>query len=115
MSLAVIAGTDALYRLPGPDLTGHQEHKEALATVSRLIISPMVPAELDCLITARAGTRKALAAARFIERNTATRRFDVPAVHAHVSAAIAAAEGCADAGGKGHRPDRRTAAGPIPL
>jgi predicted nucleic acid-binding protein len=60
----------------------------------------MVLAELDYLITVRAGTRKALAAARFIERNTATRRFEAPSVSAHLSAAIAVAEGYAD-GGKG--------------
>ncbi|NED81397.1 VapC toxin family PIN domain ribonuclease, partial [Streptomyces sp. SID11233] len=54
------------------------------------------------LITARGGPRSALAAARFIERNTATRRFEVPPVAAHLSAAIAVAEGYADAdGGKG--------------
>ncbi|MER7989422.1 hypothetical protein ABTY53_28095 [Streptomyces noursei] len=39
---------------------------------------------------------------RFIERNTATRRFEIPPVAAHLSAAIAVAEGYADAdGGKG--------------
>jgi predicted nucleic acid-binding protein len=62
----------------------------------------MVLAELDSLITARAGTRKALAAARFVDRNTATRRFEVPSVSAHLGAAIAVAEGYADAdGGRG--------------
>ena len=52
--------------------------------------------------TERAGARKALAAARFIERNVTTRRFEVPPVSPHLSAAIAVAEGYADAdGGKG--------------
>jgi predicted nucleic acid-binding protein len=102
VSLVAIADTNALYRLLDPNLTGHQQHRKALAAVSHLVISPMVLAELDYLITVRAGTRKALAAARFIERNTATRRFEVPSVSAHLSAAIAVAEGCADAdGGKG--------------
>lgn len=102
MSLVAIADANALYRLLDPNLTGHQEHRKALAAVSHLVISPMVLAELDYLITAPAGTRKALAAARFIERNTATRRFEVPTVSAHLSAAIAVAEGYADAdGGKG--------------
>ena len=54
------------------------------------------------MIATRAGTRKALAAARFIERNTATRRFEVPPLSPHLSTAIAVAEGYADAdGGKG--------------
>ncbi|WP_028811145.1 PIN domain-containing protein [Streptomyces flavidovirens] len=102
MSLVAIADTNALYRLLDPKLTGHEEHKEALAAISHLIVSPMVLAELDYLIAARGGLRKALAAARFIERNTATRRFEVPSVAEHLSAAIAVAEGYADAdGGKG--------------
>ncbi|WP_234352219.1 MULTISPECIES: VapC toxin family PIN domain ribonuclease [unclassified Streptomyces] len=66
------------------------------------MISPMVPAEPDCLISERGGAHKALAAARFIERHTATRRFEVPPVAAHLSTAIAVAEGHADAdGGEG--------------
>ncbi|MDT0322137.1 PIN domain-containing protein [Streptomyces millisiae] len=102
MSLVAIADTNALYRLLDSSLTGHQEHRKALGAVSHLVISPLVLAELDYLITARAGSRKALTAARFIERNTATRRFEVPAVGGHLSAAIAVAEGYADAdGGKG--------------
>ncbi|MGP4085218.1 PIN domain-containing protein [Streptomyces sp. KR55] len=99
MTLVAIADTNGLYRLLDPKLTGHEEHKKALAATSHLIISPMVLAELDHLVTARAGARKALAAARFIERNVATRRFEVPSVSTHLSAAIAVAEGYADADG----------------
>ncbi|MFH9215063.1 hypothetical protein ACH4K2_29305, partial [Streptomyces globisporus] len=48
---------------------------------------------------------KAMTAARFIERNVATRRFEIPAVGSHLSAAIAVAEGHVDAdGGKGIGP-----------
>lgn len=102
MSLVAVADTNALYRLLDSKLTGHEVHRKALATVSHLIVSPMVLAELDYLITSRAGARKALAAARFIERNVATRRFEVPPIGPHLSAAIAVAEGYADAdGGKG--------------
>lgn len=100
--MIAIADTNGLYRLLDPNLTGHQEHRKALAATSHLVISPLVLAELDHLIATRAGTRKALAAARFIERNVATRRFEVPPVSTHLSAAIAVAEGYADAdGGKG--------------
>lgn len=50
----------------------------------------------------RAGARKALAAARCIERATNTRRFEIPAVSTHLSAALSVAEGYADAdGGQG--------------
>jgi uncharacterized protein len=102
VTLVAIADTNGLYRLLDPNLTGHQEHRKALAATSHLVISPLVLAELDYLIATRAGARKALAAARFIERNVATRRFEVPPVSAHLSAAIAVAEGYADPdGGKG--------------
>ncbi|MDL2077906.1 PIN domain-containing protein [Streptomyces sp. GXMU-J15] len=102
MTLVAIADTNGLYRLLDPNLTGHQEHRKALAATSHLVISPLVLSELDYLIATRAGARKALAAARFIERNVATRRFEVPPVSPHLSAAIAVAEGYADAdGGKG--------------
>ncbi|MFJ5840471.1 PIN domain-containing protein [Streptomyces shenzhenensis] len=102
MTVIVIADTNALYRLLDPKLTGHGAHKEALAAVSHLVISPMVLAELDYLISTRGGARKALTAARFIERNTAVRRFEIPPLAAHLSTAIAVAEGYADADqGKG--------------
>ncbi|MFD3971533.1 PIN domain-containing protein [Streptomyces cyaneofuscatus] len=102
MSLVAIADTNALYRLLDPRLTGHEAHREGLASISHLIISPFVLAELDYLITTKAGARQALLAARFIERNVATRRFEVPSVGVHLSTAIAVAEGYVDAdGGKG--------------
>ncbi|MFB6529193.1 PIN domain-containing protein [Streptomyces sp. NPDC056399] len=100
--MIAIADTNALYRLLDPRVASHGQHKKALAMISHLIISPMVLAELDYLVAERAGASKALAAARFIERYTATRRFEVPSVAAHLSSAIAVAEGYADAdGGKG--------------
>ncbi|MFJ8971380.1 PIN domain-containing protein [Streptomyces anulatus] len=102
MSQVAIADTNALYRLLDPRLTGHEAHAKALGAISHLIISPLVLAELHYLITTKASAGKALTAARFIERNTATRRFEIPSVGAHLSAAIAVAEGYVDAdGGKG--------------
>lgn len=102
MSLVAIADTNALYRLLDPKLAGHMAHKKALSSISHLVISPLVLAELDYLLTSRYGAHTALTTARFIERNTATRRFEVPPVAPHLSAAIAVAEGYADAdGGKG--------------
>ncbi|EFF90686.1 conserved hypothetical protein [Streptomyces sp. e14] len=100
--MIAIADTNALYRLLDPRLSGHEAHKKALGSISHLIISPMVLAELDYLIAARAGAEKAVVAARFVERNVATRRFEVPSVSDQLSAAIAVAEGYRDAdGGKG--------------
>ncbi|MFJ4904170.1 PIN domain-containing protein [Streptomyces sp. NPDC093249] len=100
--MIAVADTNALYRLLDPRHSGHEAHRKALATISHLVISPLVLAELDYLISQRGGSRKALAAARFIERYAVTRRFEVSSVAAHLSTAIAVAEGYADAdGGKG--------------
>ena len=63
MSLVAVADTNGLYRLLDSKHTGHEEHKKALAATSHLIISPLVLAELDYLISTRAGARKALMAA----------------------------------------------------
>lgn len=102
MSLVVIADTNALYRLLDPKLTGHEAHKKALSTISRLIVSPMVLAELDYLIATRAGARKAVAAAQFIMRNATLRRFEIPEFSNHLAVAVAVAEEYADADrGKG--------------
>ncbi|MFC8422578.1 PIN domain-containing protein [Streptomyces sp. NPDC057236] len=102
MSLIAVADTNALYRLLDPRRSGHEAHRNALASISHLVVSPMVLAELDYLIATRAGTEKAVVAARFVERNVATRRFEVPPLSVHLSSAIAVAEGHEDAdGGKG--------------
>nr|WP_087886235.1 PIN domain-containing protein [Streptomyces alboflavus] len=97
-----IADTNALVRLLDPKMTGHAEHKRAFATIGHLVVSPLVLAELDYLITARAGAQQALTAARFVETNAARRRFEVPDVASHLNTAIAVADGYKDAdGGKG--------------
>ncbi|MFZ4278063.1 hypothetical protein ACOZFM_35760 [Streptomyces arboris] len=58
MSLVAVADTNALYRLLDPRVTGHEAHTKGLAAISHLIISPFVPAELDYLITTKAGPAK---------------------------------------------------------
>ncbi|EST32422.1 twitching motility protein PilT [Streptomycetaceae bacterium MP113-05] len=97
MTDVAIADTNALYRLLDPRLTGHAAHKKALGSIAHLVISPLVLAELDYLIASRAGAEKSIAAMRFVERYTATRRFEVPDVAPHLSAAIAVMEGYRDA------------------
>ncbi|MET8345172.1 hypothetical protein [Streptomyces microflavus] len=62
MSLVAIADTNALNRLLDPRLTGREAHKEGLASISHLIISPFVLAELDYLITTKAGAPQSLVA-----------------------------------------------------
>ncbi|WP_367043541.1 PIN domain-containing protein [Streptomyces sp. Je 1-332] len=98
----VIADTNALVRLLDPRMTGHTEHKHAFTTVEHLVVSPLVLAELDYMITARSGAQQALTAARFVEANTARRRFEIPDIAPHLNTAIAVADGYQDAdSGKG--------------
>lgn len=92
-----IADTNALYRLLEPTLRGHEDHKKALAAITHLVISPLVLCELGFLLTKRAGAHPAITAMRFVERYTATRRFEVPDVAPHLSAAVAVMEGYRDA------------------
>lgn len=102
MSSVAVADTNALYRLLDPRLAGHEAHKETLSVTSRLIISPMVLAELDYLVATRAGAGKAVAAGKFIMRNATLRRFEIPEVGEHLTVAVAIAEEYEDAdGGKG--------------
>ncbi len=102
MNPIAIADTNALIRLLTPAFSRHREHADALAEIEYLVISPMVMAELDYMITQRSGTKSALKTARFIEANTARRKFAVADVAPHLSVAIAVAEGYKDAdGGKG--------------
>jgi uncharacterized protein len=93
----VIADTNALYRLLTPKTSGHEEHRQALAAVGHLIVSPLVLGELDYLISTRAGADKAVAAMRFVERYVATHRFEVPDLAPHLTTAVAVMEGYRDA------------------
>ncbi|MGH3314342.1 MAG: PIN domain-containing protein [Streptomyces sp.] len=97
MTDIVIADTNALYRVLDPRLPGHDEHKKALGTIRHLVISPLVLGELDYLISTRSGADKAITALRFVERYTATRRFEIPHLAPHVGTALAMMEGYSDA------------------
>lgn len=92
MTNSVIADTNALFRLFGPQLPEHDDHRKALAGIRHLVISPLVLCELDYLLSRRAGARKAVTALRFIERHCATRRFEIPDIAPHMTSALAVQE-----------------------
>ncbi|MFD4481519.1 PIN domain-containing protein [Streptomyces sp. NPDC058471] len=97
-----IADTNALMRLLVPAQDGHEEHKEALARMHHMIVSPFVLAELDYLITARGSAKQAITANRFIERLRNLNRIKIPDVAPHFAAATTVAEAYTDVrGGKG--------------
>lgn len=93
MTDVAIADTNALYRVLDRKLTGHDDHRKALSSIGHLIVSPLVLGEMDYLISQRAGAEKAVAALRFVERYSATKRFEVADVAPHMSTAIAVMEG----------------------
>ncbi|WP_314174247.1 PIN domain-containing protein [Streptomyces winkii] len=97
MTDVVVADTNALYRVLDTRLSGHEEHRKALGSIRHLVISPLVLGELDYLLSTRAGADSAITALRFIDRYTATRRFEIPDLAPHMSAALAVMEGYRDA------------------
>lgn len=96
---AAIADTNSLYRLLVPKADRHEEHREALSRIGHLVISPMVLAELDYLLTQRVGAGAAITALDFIARHTEGRRFEVPDVAPHLRSAMAVMTGYKDADG----------------
>lgn len=72
-------------------------HRDALARVGHLVVSPLVLAELDYLLTQRIGLAASLNALDFIARRTEARCFTVPDSAPHLRGAIAVMHGYADA------------------
>lgn len=58
----------------------HERCQKALATVNHLVVSPIVLAELDYLISQRRGSKAALQALEAINRQVSVRRYAVPEV-----------------------------------
>ncbi|MEV0257153.1 PIN domain-containing protein [Streptomyces sp. NPDC050732] len=97
-----IADTNALYRLFTPKDPRHAAHKEALARIGHLVVSPMVLTELDYLLTQRVGAQASMTALDFIARQAEARRFEIPETAPHLRGAMAVMRGYGDAaGGKG--------------
>lgn len=97
-----IADTNGLYRLFTPKDPRHAAHREALARIGHLIVSPLVLAELDYLLTERVGVRAAMNALDFIARQAEARRFEIPETQPHLRSAMAVMRGYEDvSGGKG--------------
>lgn len=64
----------------------HERCQKALATVNHLVVSPIVLAELDYLISQRRGSKAALQALEAINRQVSVRRYAVPEVGEHLTA-----------------------------
>lgn len=94
-----IADTNALYRLFTPKDPRHAGHREALARIGHLVVSPIVLAELDYLLTSRVGSSAAMNALEFIAGQAEARRFSMPDTAPHLRTALAVMRGYADADG----------------
>ncbi|MGP3952609.1 PIN domain-containing protein [Streptomyces sp. 7N604] len=94
-----IADTNALYRLFTAKDPRHAAHREALARMGHLVVSPMVLTELDYLLTSRIGPTASMNALDFIAQQAETRRFEIPDTAPHLRSAMAVMRGYADADG----------------
>ncbi|GGX12234.1 PIN domain-containing protein [Streptomyces chryseus] len=94
-----IADTNALFRLFTASSKRHEEHREALSRIGHLIVSPMVLAELDYLLTQKINASTAATALEFIAKRADAQRFEVPAVQPHLHTALAIMNGYRDLDG----------------
>lgn len=93
----VVADTNALFRVFVQSERRHEEHRKALGRIGHLVVSPLVLAELDYLLTARVGAEAAANALEFIAKQADTKRFEVPDTAPHLHTAIAVMRGYPDA------------------
>ncbi|MET9374401.1 PIN domain-containing protein [Streptomyces sp. NPDC003035] len=84
----LVADTSGLYAFYDGDDPAHGACREALARASHLVITPLVLAELDYLLTARISASAAQTALAHIRDRVAERRYAVPEVEPHLSTAL---------------------------
>ncbi|WP_156725344.1 PIN domain-containing protein [Streptomyces apocyni] len=102
MSSIAIADTNALYRLLVHSATDNAAHRKAFSAVGHMVISPMVMAELDYLVTTKVGARAAYNALDFLAKGAERRKFSIPDVAPHTRTAMTVLEAYRGAdGGRG--------------
>lgn len=84
-----IADTSALLALFNRQDAEHEACRKARAQIGHLVISPMVLAELDYLVTARIGADAAINVLDHIMGKVDLRRYEVPETSTHLRAARA--------------------------
>jgi predicted nucleic acid-binding protein len=84
-----IADTGALLAFYKGDEADHPGCREALARIGHLVVSPMVLAELDYLISRHMDPKDAASVLRHIATKVAVGRYEVPEVGPHLVAAHA--------------------------
>ena len=93
-----IADTSGLLAFFNPRDPHHDRCREALRLLGHLVVPPFVLAELDYLLTTRAGSGAAQSALGYISQGVLRSRFEVPEVGAHLPAARAVMQTYPDIG-----------------
>lgn len=84
----LIADTSGLYAYYDGSDREHKQCREAVAAAAHLVVTPLVLAELDYLLTTRIGAEAAQAALAHIRDRVAVRRYAVPEIEPHLSTAL---------------------------
>lgn len=84
----LIADTSGLYAYYDGNDPEHQKCRKAVAAAAHLVVTPLVLAELDYLLSTRIGPEAAQGALAHVRDRVALRRYAVPEVEAHLSTAL---------------------------
>lgn len=84
----LVADTSGLFSLFDADDPEHGACRKAVAAASHLVVTPLVLAELDYLLSTRVGPEAAHAALSHVRDRAAVRRYAVPEIEPHLSTAL---------------------------
>ncbi len=84
----LIADTSGLYAYYDRSEPKHRRCREAVASAAHVVVSPLVLAELDYLLSSRIGPKAAHGALAHIRDRVAARRYAVPEIEPHLSTAL---------------------------
>lgn len=84
----LIADTSGLYAYYDGSDREHNQCRAAVAAAAHLVVTPLVLAELDYLLTTRMGPEAAHGALAHIRDRVAERRYAVPEIEPHLSTAL---------------------------
>ncbi|MEV5185911.1 PIN domain-containing protein [Streptomyces werraensis] len=84
----LIADTSGLFSLFDADAPEHAACRKAVADASHMVVSPLVLAELDYLLSTRIGPEAARLALGHVRDQAAVRRYAVPEIEPHLSTAL---------------------------
>jgi predicted nucleic acid-binding protein len=84
----LIADTSGMYAYYDGSDAEHKQCRAAVASAAHLVVSPLVLAELDYLLTTRISPQTAQTALAHVRDRVAERRYAVPEVEPHLSTAL---------------------------